>query len=167
MSFSHGEINRLARTEFVETLGLGVRTFGLGSGARVASSALRIVQHFRDRMNAKWKQHRMEEQLALLRAHPDLGTRAKISASSAANRQARDSTSSLPPNMHKLTQLNTAYRDKFGFPFLYAVKGSTNSAILEALKRRLKRIPGRGVCRSTAAGLSHRALPPRKLLHNK
>src|SRR5258708_12525737 len=33
--------------------------------------------------------------------------------------------------------LNRAYREKFGFPFLYAVKGSDKAAILEALERRL------------------------------
>jgi 2-oxo-4-hydroxy-4-carboxy-5-ureidoimidazoline decarboxylase len=36
-----------------------------------------------------------------------------------------------------LVSLNAAYRDKFGFPFLYAVKGADKFAILEALSRRL------------------------------
>ena len=34
-------------------------------------------------------------------------------------------------------KLNAAYREKFGFPFLYAVKGSTKHDILNALERRL------------------------------
>ena len=33
--------------------------------------------------------------------------------------------------------LNAAYRDKFGFPFLYAVRGSTKQDILNALETRL------------------------------
>jgi len=37
----------------------------------------------------------------------------------------------------ELRRLNTAYRDKFGFPFLYAVKGSTKHDILKALEARL------------------------------
>jgi 2-oxo-4-hydroxy-4-carboxy-5-ureidoimidazoline decarboxylase len=40
-------------------------------------------------------------------------------------------------DLERLRALNTAYRDKFGFPFLYAVKGSTTTDILEALERRL------------------------------
>jgi 2-oxo-4-hydroxy-4-carboxy-5-ureidoimidazoline decarboxylase len=35
--------------------------------------------------------------------------------------------------------LNSAYREKFGFPFLFAVKGSTSSQILTALRQRLPR----------------------------
>ena len=34
-------------------------------------------------------------------------------------------------------KLNAAYREKFGFPFVYAVKGSTKHDILNALERRL------------------------------
>ena len=39
--------------------------------------------------------------------------------------------------LERLRELNAAYRDKFGFPFLYAVKGSTKHDILNALERRL------------------------------
>ena len=38
----------------------------------------------------------------------------------------------------RLQQLNSAYREKFGFPFLLAVKGSTPADILAALERRLE-----------------------------
>lgn len=41
----------------------------------------------------------------------------------------------------RLQKLNTAYRDKFGFPFLYAVKGSTKYDILRALEQRLQETP--------------------------
>ena len=37
--------------------------------------------------------------------------------------------------------MNAAYRDKFGFPFLLAVKGSTKTDILEALESRLTATP--------------------------
>ena len=37
----------------------------------------------------------------------------------------------------RLLKLNAAYREKFGFPFVYAVKGSTKHDILNALERRL------------------------------
>jgi 2-oxo-4-hydroxy-4-carboxy-5-ureidoimidazoline decarboxylase len=33
--------------------------------------------------------------------------------------------------------LNQAYREKFGFPFLFAVTGSTKREVLNALERRL------------------------------
>jgi OHCU decarboxylase len=71
-----------------------------------------------------------EEQLALLRAHPDLGSRAELSRASATEQAAFDFD-------QRFIATNQSYRDKFGFPFLYAVKGSTKYDILRALELRL------------------------------
>ena len=46
-----------------------------------------------------------------------------------------------PEEYQRLQEQNTAYRKKFGFPFLYAVKGSTKYDILRALDQRLKSPP--------------------------
>ena len=79
----------------------------------------------------------VEEQLALLRAHPDLGARARLSEASTAE-QARAGLDALTAvELDRLRRLNGAYREKFGFPFLYAVKGSTKHDILKALETRL------------------------------
>jgi 2-oxo-4-hydroxy-4-carboxy-5-ureidoimidazoline decarboxylase len=78
------------------------------------------------------------EKLALLRAHPDLGTRAKISQTSAGEQAGAGLDRLTTEEYDRLTALNTRYREKFGFPFLYAVKGSGKSAILEALAIRLE-----------------------------
>jgi 2-oxo-4-hydroxy-4-carboxy-5-ureidoimidazoline decarboxylase len=79
----------------------------------------------------------VEEQLALLRAHPDLGTRARLSEASTTE-QARAGLDALTAvELDRLGRLNRAYREKFGFPFLYAVKGSTKHDILKALETRL------------------------------
>jgi 2-oxo-4-hydroxy-4-carboxy-5-ureidoimidazoline decarboxylase len=78
-----------------------------------------------------------EEQLALVRAHPDLGTRAVMTTASAGEQSGAGLDSLNPPEFARLHELNTAYRAKFGFPFLYAVKGSTKRDILEALQARV------------------------------
>ena len=76
-------------------------------------------------------------QLALLRAHPDLGTRARISVASTAEQAGAGLDRLTPDEFERLQQLNSAYRGKFGFPFLFAVKGSTKYDILQALERRI------------------------------
>jgi 2-oxo-4-hydroxy-4-carboxy-5-ureidoimidazoline decarboxylase len=82
-----------------------------------------------------------EEQLALLRAHPDLGASARMSAASVGE-QAGAGLDRLPgAEFERLRDLNLAYRTKFGFPFLFAVKGSTLRDILDALTRRSDRTP--------------------------
>jgi len=75
----------------------------------------------------------------LLRAHPDLGATLKMSGASTGE-QAGAGLDRLSPEAYKqLTELNATYREKFGFPFLFAVKGSTPAQILEALQSRLPR----------------------------
>jgi 2-oxo-4-hydroxy-4-carboxy-5-ureidoimidazoline decarboxylase len=78
-----------------------------------------------------------QQQLALLRAHPDLGTRTRMSDASVGE-QAGAGLDRLPAaDFNRLQALNRAYREKFGFPFLYAVKGSTAHDIMAALERRI------------------------------
>ena len=78
-----------------------------------------------------------EEQLALLRAHPDLGARAMMSDVSSREQENAGLDDLTRDERDRLVTLNTAYREKFGFPFLYAVKGSTKHDILNALEGRL------------------------------
>jgi OHCU decarboxylase len=80
-----------------------------------------------------------DEQLALLRAHPDLGTKMKITGASAREQAGAGLTGLTAAEFAELRKLNSAYRQKFGFPFLYAVKGSTKHDILKALEARLAR----------------------------
>jgi OHCU decarboxylase len=76
------------------------------------------------------------EQLALLRSHPDLGARARMSAASTREQAGAGLDQLTPEEYAELQARNQAYRAKFGFPFLFAVKGADKTAILEALRRR-------------------------------
>ena len=79
-----------------------------------------------------------EEQLALLRAHPDLGARARMSDASSSEQAGAGLDRLAPGQFERLQQLNARYRVRFDFPFLYAVKGSTVEDILAALEGRLE-----------------------------
>jgi 2-oxo-4-hydroxy-4-carboxy-5-ureidoimidazoline decarboxylase len=78
-----------------------------------------------------------DEQLSLLRAHPDLGTKARISNASRTEQTGAGLDQLTAHEFERLRRLTSDYRDKFGFPFLYAVKGSTKHDILKALEARL------------------------------
>jgi 2-oxo-4-hydroxy-4-carboxy-5-ureidoimidazoline decarboxylase len=96
------------------------------------------VADLHGKMTAEVEQASPDEQLALLRAHPDLGSRAAMSASST-NEQAAAGLDQLNvEEFQRLRRLNKAYTEKFAFPFLFAVKGSDKFQILEALERRLQ-----------------------------
>ena len=88
-----------------------------------------------------------EEQLALIRAHPELAGKAAIAGdvtAESAGEQARAGlTECSAEEFARLQQLNTEYNRKFGFPFILAVKGPdgnglTRGAIINLFARRLK-----------------------------
>jgi 2-oxo-4-hydroxy-4-carboxy-5-ureidoimidazoline decarboxylase len=77
----------------------------------------------------------------LLRAHPDLGTRARMSDASVGEQAGAGLDRLTRQEFDRLRQLTSEYRDTFGFPFLLAVKGRSTTDILRALERRLTSTP--------------------------
>jgi 2-oxo-4-hydroxy-4-carboxy-5-ureidoimidazoline decarboxylase len=59
-----------------------------------------------------------------------------VSDASAAEQAGAGLDQLTPEEFERLLAMNEAYRDKFGFPFLFAVKGSSKHDILDALERR-------------------------------
>jgi 2-oxo-4-hydroxy-4-carboxy-5-ureidoimidazoline decarboxylase len=94
------------------------------------------LDHLHRAMTAEIDRARRDEQLSLLRAHPDLGARQTMSAQSTNEQSGAGLTRLDDSDLAKLRRLNAAYREKFGFPFLYAVKGSSPHEIIAALEER-------------------------------
>jgi 2-oxo-4-hydroxy-4-carboxy-5-ureidoimidazoline decarboxylase len=80
-------------------------------------------------------------QLALLRAHPDLATRAKLTEDSSREQAGAGLTALSPEEFARFTDLNTRYRARFGFPFIIAVKGATRHMILDSFAARVDNAP--------------------------
>ncbi|RUM22074.1 2-oxo-4-hydroxy-4-carboxy-5-ureidoimidazoline decarboxylase [Rhizobium vallis] len=82
-----------------------------------------------------------EERLGVLRAHPDLAGRLAISGElteDSRKEQAGAGLDRLSPAEHaRFTELNSAYVEKFGFPFIIAVKGLGKDDILSAFEVRI------------------------------
>jgi len=87
-----------------------------------------------------------DEQLSLLRAHPELAGKAAIAGALTAESTGEQAASGLdrcsPDEYAALHQLNAAYNARFGFPFILAVKGPTGQgltrqAIIATFRRRL------------------------------
>lgn len=86
-----------------------------------------------------------ETRLALIRLHPDLAGKAALAgelAEDSRREQAGAGLDSLTAEeFERFTRLNEAYKARFGFPFIYAVKGATKHQILEAFEVRLENTP--------------------------
>ena len=82
-----------------------------------------------------------ERQLALIRAHPDLAGRAAIGGALTAASSAEQASAGLdrctPAEFERFRDLNDRYKQKFGFPFILAVKGRTRQEVLAAFEHRL------------------------------
>jgi len=79
----------------------------------------------------------LSEQLSLLRAHPELGARASMSDTSSREQTSAGLDALTRDDIERLRSLNSAYLEKFGFPFLLAVTGCTAQDVLNAIERRL------------------------------
>jgi 2-oxo-4-hydroxy-4-carboxy-5-ureidoimidazoline decarboxylase len=137
------DINALSREEFVKALGW---VFEDSPWVAEAAWSLRPF-HSRDALRNAMRQQvegaAPERQLALLRAHPDLGNRVRMSEASVREQTGAGLNRLTPEEHESLQDLNRAYRERFGFPFLFAVKGSGNRDIIEALRRRIRAAPER------------------------
>lgn len=81
------------------------------------------------------------EQVALIKAHPDLGSKAKM-ADASVQEQAGVGLDRLSESEYQRFQsLNQSYKNKFNFPFIIAVKNQTLESILEAFSKRLENDP--------------------------
>jgi 2-oxo-4-hydroxy-4-carboxy-5-ureidoimidazoline decarboxylase len=82
------------------------------------------------------------DQLALIRAHPDLAGRAAIAGNLTADSQREQAGAGLdsltPEEFARFTDLNGYYRQQNGFPFIFAVKGATKQQIMAAFEQRVK-----------------------------
>ena len=88
-----------------------------------------------------------DEQLGLIRAHPELAGKAAISGQLTAESTGEQAKAGLnncsPEEFTTLQNLNAAYNARFTFPFILAVKGAdgqglSREAIIAAFSRRLK-----------------------------
>jgi OHCU decarboxylase len=82
-----------------------------------------------------------QERLGVLCAHPDLAGRLAISGDLTEDSRKEQSGAGLdrlnPAEHARFTELNSAYVEKFGFPFIIAVKGLTKDDILSAFEARI------------------------------
>ena len=93
------------------------------------------------------RQASREEQLALIRAHPELAGKAMVAKSLTAESTHEQSTAGLthcsPEEFAHLQQLNADYNARFGWPFILAVRGPrglglSRQEIISTFERRLQ-----------------------------
>ena len=82
-----------------------------------------------------------DAQRALIRAHPDLATKVRLTEDSSREQAGAGLAALSEAEFASFTTLNAAYKSKFGFPFIFAVKGATKQMILAAFEERISHSP--------------------------
>jgi len=126
------QANSLDPTAFVETFGdIAEDTPWVASGAALS-------RPFEDRdamveaFQAALSNASRADQEGLIRAHPDLAGRAKLAPASRSEQEGAGLDSLSAEELARFAALNRQYRERFGFPFILAVKGATKQQILDA-----------------------------------
>ncbi|HEY9622494.1 MAG TPA: 2-oxo-4-hydroxy-4-carboxy-5-ureidoimidazoline decarboxylase [Crinalium sp.] len=137
MPYSIDEINQMSQEAFVEAFGkIFEETPAIARQAwerRPFSDAPHLHQQMLKVVNEMDQEH----QLIFIRAHPDLGSKAKMAEASVQEQTDAGLDRLTPEEYQRFQQLNQTYKDQFGFPFIIAVKNHTKDSILEAFRQRL------------------------------
>ena len=81
----------------------------------------------------------LSEKLDLINAHPQLGSKHQMAVASVQEQTSVGLDQISQPMYQRLSQLNTDYQKKFGFPFVMAIKGQTRETVLTEFENRLHR----------------------------
>lgn len=96
-------------------------------------------------LRSQFRMASAEERLKVLNAHPDLAGKLaaaqRLTAESTAEQASVGLDALTDGERQRFTMLNTAYVDKFGFPFIIAVRDNTKASILASFEARLKHTP--------------------------
>jgi OHCU decarboxylase len=136
--------SRLTRTLFIERFGgvyehspriaAAAYDAGLTAGADTAEGLAKALAAAAAKASA-------DDKRALIQAHPDLAGKLALAKTLTAESTSEQAGAGLDrltsEELGQFGALNDAYRGRFGFPFIMAVKGKSKADILAAFQRRL------------------------------
>jgi len=136
--------SRLSREDFVKAFAdiyehspwVAERAFDLG-----LDDSINDIDGLHQRMADLLLSAGHAEQLALINAHPDLAgkaaVRGELTEASTSEQSGAGIHECTAEEFQRFTELNDAYKAKFAFPFIMAVKGSNRHQILAAFEERI------------------------------
>ncbi|MDI9409228.1 MAG: 2-oxo-4-hydroxy-4-carboxy-5-ureidoimidazoline decarboxylase [Candidatus Pacebacteria bacterium] len=134
-------VNRQSRAEFVQSLG-GIFEHSPWVAEQVfALRPFGSVADLHQAMVAVIAAADQSVKMQLIRNHPELAGRAAIAGELTAESTSEQKGAGLdqcsPQELAELTELNRAYAERFGMPFIIAVSGLNRRNILDAVAARL------------------------------
>ena len=147
-------LNTLDRDEFAACLGDIYEHSPWIAGTAFERKPFASVTALHAAMQAVVTEAPEEARLGLLRAHPDLAGKAAVAGDLTAASSIEQATAGLDrlttEEMGRFQTLNEAYRTRFGFPFIMAVRHAGKARILAAYEGRLGNDPATEIAAALA-----------------
>lgn len=135
------DINGLSKSAFVQTLGAIFEHSPWVAEGAYAAKPFADIEALRTAMVEVVDGASLEQQLALIRAHPDLAGKAALAGELTAESTSEQKGAGLDrltaEEFAKFHRLNDSYKARFNFPFILAVRGHDKHSILAAFETRL------------------------------
>ncbi|NJN01292.1 MAG: 2-oxo-4-hydroxy-4-carboxy-5-ureidoimidazoline decarboxylase [Leptolyngbyaceae cyanobacterium SL_1_1] len=141
MAYSIAALNQMGQSAFVEVLGAIFEDTPAIAAQVWQQRPFATGEELYQKMAAIVEALPATEQLALIRAHPDLGSKAQMATASVQEQAGVGLDRLLPEEFKRLHRLNQAYQEKFEFPFIVAVKNHTKVSILSIFEQCLNHSP--------------------------
>lgn len=135
--YTIAEINQMNRQEFVENIGWVFEHSPWVANKTWVYRPFPSLNTLYQLMVQAVTEAPIGDQLDLIRAHPDLGGKLKMTSSSSKEQKGAGLNQLSEQEYNQFAALNKAYSAKFGFPFILAVKGHTKESIYQAMKERI------------------------------
>jgi 2-oxo-4-hydroxy-4-carboxy-5-ureidoimidazoline decarboxylase len=134
---SLGQVNSLGLQEFVANFGAIYEHSPWVAEKAWEARPFEDLAALEAAMRAVVRDSGRTKQLELLRAHPKLGTRRVLTDSSRAEQAGAGLLAAGEDVLGRLQALNAQYEQKFGFPFILAVRHANVATILDSCARRM------------------------------
>jgi len=134
-------INALPEEEFVRVAGPVFEHSPWIAAAVAPQRPFSSVDGLHAAMCDAVRQAPQDDQLALIRAHPDLVGRVVLTAESKGEQAAAGLTDLSPEEVALFDRYNREYKTRFGFPFVICARLNKREAILQAFPVRLQHTP--------------------------
>ena len=134
------KINKLSQTEFTEVFG---NIFENASWIAIRLHKQKPFYNFNNltkKMISIFEESDNQSKLKILNSHPDLANKTKISSLTPDSNKEQVSAGldqCTEKEFNEFKELNLKYKNKFGFPFILAVKGKNKLEILNNFKKRI------------------------------
>lgn len=130
-------INEMEKAEFINNVGWVFEHSPWIANKAWDYKPFESIEMLHEIMVQVVKDASIQDQLDLIRAHPDLGSRIKMTDSSIKEQQGAGLDQLSDEEYQSFAALNKEYINKFQFPFILAVKGHTKKSIYERMTTRM------------------------------